>query len=138
MTIRDLRFCELRKVLLGMTVGAEQDALGRLRVDFGIASVRQRAHVHLKSLRSAVAMMPSQGCAVFVVAASETAAPELRHQRQLAPQAARLLGCVALMVVVRVPVFAASRTVFPLSSGKRAATNETAQFGSHMQVIISR
>lgn len=129
--------CELWKVFFGMAVRAQQRALVCFRPNLPCTSIRQRTHVHFKTLRFRVAVMPRQRGVVAIVSASRTAAAIFCHQLQLSLQPPRLLCRVALVVVVRVFVLASTRAIFALPPAQRFGTNAAKKSSRHMSKIIS-
>jgi hypothetical protein len=115
-----------------MAICAEQDAFADFRPDFVGTSVCQRAHVHFESLVLPLPVMPGQSREVAIVTAARASAVELRQERKLALQSARLLRGVTLVMMVRVLVLADARAVLSLPAGQWVCANETAAFRCHM------
>jgi hypothetical protein len=81
--------------------------------------------------------MPRQRSVIAVVTAFLTFPPEHLQKLDLPLQAARLLGQIALVMVVGVLVLASARAIFALAAGQPPLANVASRKIRHMKIIIS-
>lgn len=114
-----------RMMDFGMAVRAQQPAFGGFSAERCVAAVGHGPQIQFESLVGWIDMMPNQDCIILLVSATLTASTPFCHQRELAPQAARLLTHVVLMPIVGVAILAPAPAIPALPALQRALADRT-------------
>jgi hypothetical protein len=130
---------ELRKMLLGVTVRAKQNALGQFFANFASAAIGKRTHVQFEPLLRTIDVVPRQRCVISIVPAASATTAGLLYQFEFSARTPCLLRDVILMAVICIGVLAPSRTILALSAAKQFSTNAAKVRSGHiMRKIIIR
>ena len=126
---------ELWPVLLGMAVGAKQNAFHHFPANLSLTAIRKRADVERKRLRPGLEVVPHQGRKIAPITAARAALAAFFQQCQLSFQAPGLLRAVALVALIGVEILASARAKSPLPTGQPRIANDAALSGLHQHII---